>query len=291
MTTPDAPMDPRLGRRPGVFAPENLNYLSRPLLNARRVERKDTFWRLPGYGSWPLDQLNTPECTGFGSAHELAAGPIVVPGVDAALAHQLYVRNVEEDRKAGRFFSGGATVQATMRALHVDGRITGYVWNLGLDDTIDALCAVGPQILGTTWKTGMFDPTPDGLLRVTGADAGGHLWVLVARVERHPRWGPGCWMLNSWGPWGVGVSELGLTTGCAFIRDPDLAILLADGGESVAPTDLYIAPPPVTYVARRKSRVFHRLSCWNAPKTNRREFTTYADAVADGLRPCRLCRP
>jgi hypothetical protein len=279
-----------LGRRFVGHDPRNLNYLSRPLLDARAVVRKDTYWAMPPGWGFPLDQGNTPECTGFGFAHEAAIGPVTIPGVDTSWAHRRYLRNVEEDHKAGRFFGGGATVEATMLAAKIDSITSGYVWHLGLNDTIDALCAVGPQCLGTVWKTAMFDPRPDGLLRVSGGDEGGHFYLLVARVENHPRFGPGCWMLNSWGVWGVGVPQCGLTTGCAFVVDADLAILLGEDGESVAARDIYTVPVTVSTVyATKTSKVFHTAK--HPMIRHDRSFASYADAVIAGLRPCKLCRP
>lgn len=278
-----------LGRRFVGHDPRNLHYLSRPLLDALPVARVDTYWPMPGYGRWPLNQLDSPECTGFGSAHELAAGPVVVPGIDTAYAQHRYARNVEEDHKRGNDFPEGATVEATMAALKADNLITGYVWNKGLDDTIDALCTVGPQCLGTTWKSGMFGTTLGGRLQVTGRDVGGHFFLLLARVEHHPEFGTGCWMLNSWGTWGVGVPQLGLSTGCAFIVDDDLTTLLAEAGESVCARDLYTAPVVAVYYATSWSRVFHRPS--HLPVHRDRAFPTAADAVAAGLRACKICRP
>jgi hypothetical protein len=115
--------------------------------------------------------------------HEAACGPIVIPGVDAAWADRRYDRNVEEDHLAGRYFDGGATVQATMSAAKKDGIVSGYTWNTSVDDIADGL-QIGPQTMGTTWKGSMFTPTPEGLLRVTGSDAGGHFYLLAAWVLR-----------------------------------------------------------------------------------------------------------
>jgi len=118
-----------------------------------------------------------------------------------------------------------------------------------------------------------------------------HLAALLgeaaARVEHHPRWGGGCWIINSWGSWGVGVPELGLTTGCAFLQDASLAVLLADQGESTCARDLYVAP--AVFFAPRGSAVFHTARHFLI--RHDRSFTSYAAALAAGLRPCRLCRP
>jgi hypothetical protein len=266
--------------------------LARPLLARRELRDIDRYWPMPSYLTRPLDQGNTPECTGFGSAHELALGPIQVAGITADYAHDRYLRNVATDNAAGRFFSGGgATVAATMRAAKADRLITGYVWNRGLTDTVDALTNIGPVCLGTTWRDGMFDPSPEGLLRCVGDDAGGHFYVLAARVRNHPQFGRGCWMVQSWGKWGVGVPQLGLSTGCAFIRDGDLENLLKQTGESVIMRDFFLVPPTppaAPYFAANRSRVFHGFH----PRIRRdREFATYAEALGAGLRPCASCRP
>jgi len=293
MSTPTAPMDPRLGRRFTEHDPQNLEYRARALLNTRPLQDQDRYWPMPTSGQFPLDQGNSPECTGFGSAHEYALGPVQVPGMNAAFAHQRYLRNVQTDVQAGHHFDGGATVAATMRAAKVDKLITGYVWNIGLDDTIASLVNVGPICLGTDWLEGMFRPDNDGLLTATGATAGGHFWVLAARVKNHHTWGPGCWMVQSWGRWGVGVPQLGLGTGCAFVQDATLAKLLARSGESVVMRDHFDAPPIVEpesarYFAEHGSRVFHDTHKGKARDVG---YATYADAVAAGLRGCRVCNP
>lgn len=291
MSSPDG-IHPLLGRIFEEHDEDNLGYLARPRLNQRPLQDQDRYWMMPS-GPFPLDQGNSPECTGFGSTHEFALGPIQMGGMTAAFAHQRYLRNQETDRAAGRVYAGGATVAATMKAAKRDGLITGYVWNLGLDDTIASLVNVGPVCLGTDWPDGMFTPDADGLLTATGRSAGGHFWVLGGRVRNHLRWGPGAWMVQSWGRWGVGVPQLGMSTGCAFVQDTTLEKLLARTGESVVMLDYFAAPPVVEpesapFWAEHGSRLFH-----DTHRGRRRDlgFASYADAEAAGYRPCRVCRP
>lgn len=291
------PAHPRLGRRFVGHDARNLDHLARPLMDARGLVHEDRFWPMPATpaGQFPLDQGQSPECTGFGSSHELALGPVQVGGIDAAYAHARYARNVAVDRAAGRNFDGGATVGATMTAAKQDNLVTGYKWNLGVADTADAVASAGPVCLGTDWRDGMFTPT-GGQLQATGASVGGHFWVLAARVWAHPTWGPGFWMVNSWGRWGVGVPQLGLTTGCAYVTDDTLGVLLADSGESVIMADFLAGPvPPVPpdartapFYARAGTALFH-----DVHTGVRRDigFAHYADAVALGYKPCRVCRP
>jgi hypothetical protein len=291
MTSTEDRIDPRLGRRFVGHDPANLDYLTRPLMARRQLADVDRYWPMPPYLTEPLNQGNSPECTGYGTAHELALGPVQIGAMTGMYAHQRYLRNVQTDRAAGRYFNGGATVAATMQAAKTDRIITGYLWNRGPADTLDALMNVGPVCLGTVWRDGMFDPDDGGLLHCTGADAGGHFYVLGARVRNHPAFGAGSWIVQSWGRWGVGVEQLGLSTGCAFLRDADLADLLAHTGESTIMRDFFAEPPrpqQAPYFAVNRSRVFHGYH----PRLRRdREFDTYAAAVGAGLRPCASCRP
>ena len=53
-------------------------------------------------------------------------------------------------------------------------------------------------------------------------------------------------------------------------------------------------PPPVAYVALRKSEVFHHPRCEWALKIlpeNAQQFATREEAVAAVKTPCKVCRP
>lgn len=261
MTTPTTedrygPMPGELGRRFTEHAEENLRYLTRPLLDAAQVDDDSTnvWWPFPttGGGPFPLDQAKEGGCTGWGSAHELAAGPIQVPGMTNAVALALYRRNQEEDRRAGRFFDAGATVAATCKALLADHRITGYLWNKGAADTIRAL-RVGPVALGIDWSNAQYKTGDDGLVTVDNDWVGGHFIVLAGRqVVDEPglppvvkRYGPGVWWPNTWGDsYGVALPQLNLRKGAGFVPDDTLAELLDRQGESVTFRDFLVAPEP-----------------------------------------------
>lgn len=99
----------------------------------------------------------------------------------------------------------GSSGQAACIALVGTGRATGYRWAFGYEHGRTQI-AEAPLMQGTWWYTGMFDPSPSGQVRPTGARAGGHeyLWVgtEVRNGERRN------WFLNSWHrrehPWGKG---------------------------------------------------------------------------------------
>jgi hypothetical protein len=290
MTSPQPPVDGRLGRIFVGYDERNRGYGVRELLPPREaVQRKPTFWAMPD-GPFPLDQGPNGACTGFGMAQELAAGPVMFPNIDNDYAMARYRRNQEEDRKMGLNFPDGATVLGTMKASKADNLITGYRWCFGVDDVVDTVCSTGPVCLGIDWLNNMFDTSPEGRVNVSGPVAGGHFIDLIA-YDEHPSWGPVVGWLNSWG-FGYGVAEprLNLHKGIGWLTLPDLASLLSRDGEAVVPADFFaVKPTKAPYFAASKSAaVFHDVH----PGLRRvQEFQTYADAQAAGLRPCRICRP
>lgn len=290
MTTPT--MDGRLGRQPGSLVPENRNYGVRELIDPRgAVVRRPTFWPLPD-GPFPLDQQAEGACEAFGFAQEQAAGPVVVPGMTNDWALAYYRRVQSTDRAMGNNFPDGATTLANMKTAKAEGLITGYRWAFGVHDVVDTLCSVGPVCVGIDWFASMYSTNPAGLVTVAGGVVGGH-FILCAGYDEHPQWGPSVAWINSWGT-GYGVAEprLNAPRGVGWVPLDTLDALLRRDGEAVVPADFFApAPTMVTYVARRRSRVFHKVSCPMAPRGDRREFTTSAAAVAEGLRPCKVCRP
>jgi len=250
-------MPGELGRRFAGHSDDNLRFLSRPLLDAAGIEDVDdqnVWWPFPTEGTFPLDQLKEGSCTGHGSAHELAQGPVQVPGMTNAAGLELYRANQAEDRREGRVYDSGATVRATCQALLRAHRVTGYVWNKGLADTVRAL-RVGPVALGIDWSASQYETTAAGLVVVGGEWVGGHFIVLGGRqvtddgmppaLQLVRKFGPGSWWVNTWGrKYGVGVPQLGVTKGCGFVPDDKLDLLLSRQGESVSLRDYFVAPPP-----------------------------------------------
>jgi hypothetical protein len=239
------PTTPGLGRVFVRHDDRSVDFGVRPLLARVSVVRKPTFWPLPD-GPYPLSQRREGNCTGMGISHELAVGPVMVPGIDDAYARERYRRNREEDQRMGNTFTEGATILATMKAAKKDGLITGYRWAFGVDDVVDTLCSVGPVILGIRWHQGMYRTNPLGLVRVTGPVVGGHCLACVG-YDEHPVWGPCVLWLNSWGrEYGIAEPRLNATGGVGWVPLDTLSGLLKgtrvdgsaqDPGESVVPAD------------------------------------------------------
>lgn len=163
---------------------------------------------------------------GFGWSGQMAVGPIMNPA-DNAYARQYYADAQELDRSEGRAFAEGATVLAGAKVAQDRGLITGYKWAFGIQDVIDSLVAKGPVVLGLNWYDGMYETGPEGRVAVNGPLVGGHCILATGFVLNHKTWG-GNWIrwTNSWGPtYGV--------NGNGYIREMDLAALLAQDGEAV----------------------------------------------------------
>jgi hypothetical protein len=228
-------------------------------------------------------------------SHELAAGPVIIPGVDYDYAMARYRRNQEEDRLMGYAFDEGATILGTMTAAKKDGLITEYRWCLGIDDVVDTVCSVGPVVLGIDWSSSMYSTRPGGLVTVSGSWVGGHCLTILG-YDVHPQWGPCCLWLNSWGmDYGVAEPRLNAPGGIGWVPLQTLNYLLRRQGEAPVPSDFFATPTPPPpppapkYFATKRGKVFHRMTHPLIKQT--RLFNTYQEAVAASLRPCRLCRP
>lgn len=170
-----------------------------------------------------LDQGREGACVGFGWAHELAARPVVVPGVTANSAQAIYRHAQRIDVWEGEDYEG-TSVLAGAKAVQAGGYMDEYRWAFGLDDLRLAVGSHGPAVIGVNWYAGMFDTDSAGYVRVTGDVVGGHCVVVHGVSQRTGRFR----IRNSWGPdWGV--------NGEAWVSFDDMARLLGENGEAVIP--------------------------------------------------------
>lgn len=170
-------------------------------------------------------------CVGFACATLLAATPIKHI-VSNASAYSLFQRAVAVDEREGRNFEYGATILAGMKACKELGLFRKYVWNFGIEDTIDWIIRRGPVILGINWDEGFNHANSENpLLEPIGEITGGHALVATGFWPSHPSYGDVLVLTNSFGPnWG--------NRGRAFLPIEVATQLLAENGESVAPTEL-----------------------------------------------------
>jgi hypothetical protein len=184
-----------------------------------------------GDESYVAEGLGVHNCVGFSMAHELAARPAEVQGLDAKFAReQVYWEAQKIDEWAGGAYPGaspfyeGTSVLAGVKVLKKLGYIDEYRWAFGLDDLVMAVGYAGPAVLGIPWYEGMFDMWSCGNVHVHGQVAGGHA-ILCKGVDVKEQTFT---LHNSWGPvWGRG--------GDAKIAWSDMDRLLHEQGEAVIP--------------------------------------------------------
>lgn len=180
----------------------------------------------------PLNQGSDGSCVGFACATLLAATPIRHI-VSNASAYSLYRRAVAVDEREGRNFEYGASILGGMKACKELGLFSKYVWNFGIDDTIDWIIRRGPVILGINWYDKFDNTNSNGLMTYDPIEVpvGGHAIVANGYWPAHPDFGDVVIVTNSFGlDWGY--------RGRGFVPINTLDALLQAQGESVAPTEL-----------------------------------------------------
>lgn len=210
-----AVQDERLGRLV-QFDEESRNYPVRALLPTTGLRGRT--W---GLNIW-LDQGQTSACVGNSRTYDLAASPKPIKKPDGTpldedFAQALYNLAKKYDEWPGEAYEG-SSVLGGCKASQALGFIGEYRWAFGIDDMLAALAHLGPVVVGTNWLNGMFDPQPNGLVRINMSDsvAGGHAYqargVIVSDSYKSELLGKGQnrkgvplirWR-NSWGKsWGV----------------------------------------------------------------------------------------
>lgn len=224
-----------LDHHPG---PEHRDERNRRFGIARLVSEVPTgskFWT-PGPNL--LDQGSTGHCGAFAAANEAQASPIRVRGISDAWAHAFYYE-IKDRRLDPWGREDGTSTQAVMQLGQLRNLWAGYAWAFNLDDLYRQL-EVGPVLCGTPWLSGMFEPNSDGVIRATGSDEGGHLWLCTGRYVDYispsqRRYGPGIRVRNSWGPWG--------RNGSVFLPAEDAKhVIFGLDGECGAPVNREFPP-------------------------------------------------
>lgn len=195
-----------------------------------------------------LDQGNVGSCTGNAAAKRLTyedswtafivAFPQVFSVQDAKVDEQVAL-TIYKDATAIDQWPGtyppddtGSDGLSVAKACKARDWISGYQHATSLDAALTALSSAA-VIVGTNWYDGMFDPSPDGQLRLTGEVAGGHEYVLdEIDVDNGI-----VWMQNSWGAgWGIG--------GRGWMPFSDLERLLGEDGDCTTFVPVGSQPPP-----------------------------------------------
>lgn len=186
---------------------------------------------LPRYKHWPmraaLDQGSTSGCTGASARTDMEAGPNMVKIGVGPTWQEIYKRAQQLDPFPGEEPTmKGSTVRAAMQALQEWGYVETYVWAQSIEDVKRFVLTKGPVICGTSWLSDMMTPDSSNRLRVTGNVVGGHAYCVCGYTSSTRLFR----IQNTWSRgWGV--------NGKAWIAEDDLARLITQGGEAVAPTE------------------------------------------------------
>lgn len=204
-------------------APANHDPRSRSFAALADLPVRTKAWRR--YGA-VLDQGDLGSCTGNAGTHAQNHAPYHRTGEHVgtqADARDLYSAATAIDPYPGQWPDDdtGSDGLAIGKVLKARGKVTEYRWAFGLDHVL-ATAMVGPVMLGTVWRSGMFYPSESGMVYPTGSEVGGHEYLLTGvntagRIVR---------CQNSWGPgWG--------DYGKFYMTYAALAELLAAGGDAL----------------------------------------------------------
>ncbi len=141
-------------------------------------------WRYWDKGPWQGDQGSTSQCVAYASAHWLHAGPVtnrsatpsLTPYMDLTEFYGECQRNDEWPGEEPTY--DGTSVRAAGKMLTQRGLVTAYYWGFTLADVVNTVLNKAPVILGTDWRTGMFEPDSKGIVQGTRIVEGGHAYLL-----------------------------------------------------------------------------------------------------------------
>jgi hypothetical protein len=184
-----------------------------------------------------LDQGNLGSCTGNAAVGVLGSEPFypTLPGrtLDEAQAVTLY--SAAEKIDGGEGYppeDDGSTGLSVAKAAKAAGLISGYLHMTSVAACQTAI-ASGPFIIGSDWYSGFDNPTPGGLVTISGTVRGGHEYECIGFDASTGLWE----LVNSWGT-SYGVA------GHFFYTSATLAALLAAQGDATAFVPI-TAPAPV----------------------------------------------
>jgi len=189
-----------------------------------------------------LDQGMTGCCVAFSLTAKLRGTPVIINPPRGPEPFALYDRAIavdeftDNDHDTERQY--GTSVRAGCKVLQEMGLIDSYHWAYTVDDVLQwILGGQGGLVLGISWYSWMYNPTPEGIIRrPAGAPStleGGHA-IYAYGADRKA----GLLDLqNSWGTdWGGRLKINGERTdrGCCRLPLEELERLLSGNGEAVA---------------------------------------------------------
>jgi hypothetical protein len=180
-----------------------------------------------------VDQGEKPYCVGYSGYTWLRCGPVY--NKPDLTPDQLYKIAQDNDEWPGDDYEGSSGL-GLMKGLKDRGYVKEYRWALDADTAMAWVLTTGPVLAGTNWFSGMTEPDKYGYLHATGANEGGHEWLIsgASRTKLNPDRSIGAFrMTNTWGKdWGDG--------GRAWVTKREFDALLKDQGDCVTPTEILL---------------------------------------------------
>lgn len=201
------------------FDDRSWNYNIRQLFPRKKFSPGTQLWACPVH----LNQKAEGACTGFAVAHEAAADPVRVPQITNRTARQIYLRAKQLDQYPGDDYEGSSVLGA-MKAATEKEWYAEYRWAFSESDLLQAVCTIGPAVIGVDWHEGMMDVDNAWFIRRSGPRVGGH--AICVRGYDHSI--TAYVLRNSWGRgWGL--------RGDCYLSRSDMRLLLAHKGEACIP--------------------------------------------------------
>jgi len=192
-----------------------------PLSAKLPAKATDNTWKYWWADGWWGNQGHTEQCTAYGWMHWVSDGPIKHPKDKSPVEDPASFYAKEQAIDGLPQPHQGSTVRAGAKILQEQGYVLSYHWAQNIEDVKTCLLTTGPLVVGTAWSMDMFQPDANGVIHPTGANVGGHCYVLdginvgkgLLRIK------------NSWGKsWG--------NNGFAYISITDFGNLLDAYGEA-----------------------------------------------------------
>lgn len=171
----------------------------------------------------PLDQGETPHCTGFSIANFGINYPTYTEYTNED-GHSFYYKAKEIDGEPNE--ENGSTIRSVAKVMRNARMVSNYAFAPDVPSIKWWLLNRGPMIVGTIWTESMLYPSDDNIIIPNSTIVGGHAYLLNEWTKDNY-----IGIQNSWGEkWGK--------RGKSYISEADFTKIFIRGGEALAAVEL-----------------------------------------------------